>query len=431
VERALRSIARQDGGTYRAIVVDYKGNRELDAFVGGFRARNMTATYVRSADTGYRSTSLWTGLARVEAPFFAVLDDDDSIAPDHFPSLIELASRHPATGVFYGGTIRVEDDDAGAPPPNFRGPLDLEFRERRELRFLEPYDPSRLVAFDNYITSNSFIARRELLDEAVLADPELEVTEDVYLYLLLASRTDFRSSFRPTALWHWRQVARDNSMVAVAGDKWRRAASKISYRLRHLQLPAAPPLLQAAGPPFVLQLGALTDLNADVVARSEGGCLNLGEPEGVWTSATRSFVRLLLSDFVQDGRIVLEFAAAGAPRTPPQSVRISIDDQPLYSGSAQAWERIRIDKPLKFARSRNVVILRVECDVTFCPVRAGESSSDERDLGVLLAKILIKQAEPRKTRRAAERTRVIANSWAHGGSGHGRLVKTSGTMVMS
>jgi phosphoglycerol transferase len=395
VERALRSIARQDGGLYRAIVVDYKGDEELKGAAEGFRAPTMTVTYVRSADTGYRSSSLWAGLTRVEAPFFAVLDDDDSVAPDHFPSLIELASRHPAAGFFYGGTIRVEDDGAAAPPPNFKGPLGLEFGERRELRFLEPYDPSRLAAFDNYITSNAFIARRELLDQTVLADPELEVSEDVYLYLLLASRTDFESSFRPTALWHWRSTARDNSMMAVAGDTWRRAVSKISHRLGHVRLPAAASLSKLRGQPFVLQLGVLTDFNADVAARSESGALNPSEPAGVWTSATRSFVRLLLSDFIQDGRIVLEFAASKAPGRSPQSVRISIDDQPLYSGPAPAWERIRIDKPVTFARSRNVVVLRMECEVTFCPLRAGESA-DERELGVLLSKILIEPAEPRQ-----------------------------------
>ncbi|HEX8166637.1 MAG TPA: glycosyltransferase, partial [Beijerinckiaceae bacterium] len=410
VKRALRSIARQSGGTYRAILVDYKGSEELKAFAEGFRARNMTVTYVRSPDTGYRSTALWAGLARIEAPFFAVLDDDDSVAPDHFPSLIELASRHPADGFFYGGTIRVEDDGAVSPPPNFMGPLNLEFSERRQLQFLEPHDPSRLVAFDNYITSNSFIARRELLDETVLADPELAVAEDVYLYLLLAARTEFRSTFRPTALWHWRSAARDNSMLAVAGDKWRRTASKISLRLAHVRLPAAMPLSKLRGDsPFVLQLGTLTGFNADVVARSESGFLNPGEPDGVWTSATRSFIRLPLSDFVQDGRIVLEFAASGAPRKPPQSVRISVDDQPVYSGPARAWDRMRVEKPLKFARSRNVVVLRVECDVTFNPLRAGEASIDERDLGVFLAKVLIDRTEPKTVNRAAEWARAMAS----------------------
>jgi hypothetical protein len=408
VERALRSIARQDGGSYRAILVDYKGDEALKAFAQGFRSRNTTVTYVRSANTGYRSTSLWAGLARVEAPFFAILDDDDSVAPDHFPSLIELASRHPATGFFYSGTIKVEDDGAVPAPPNFAGPVDSGYQERRELRFLEPFDLSRLIAFDNYITSNSFIARRELLAPTVLADPELEVSEDVYLYLLLAARTDFKSTFRPTALWHWRSAARDNSMLAVVGDKWRRAASKISHRLAHIRLPATTPLSQLRDRPFVLQLGALADFNADVVARSEGGSLNLGEPGGVWTSGTRSFIRLLLSDFVQDGRIVLEFAASGAPRTAPQSVRISLDDQPVYSGPARAWERIRVEKPLHFARSRNVVVLRVDCDVTFCPVRAGEASLDERDLGVHLSKILIEGAEPRKTSRATEWAKAFA-----------------------
>jgi hypothetical protein len=388
--RALRSIARQEAGSYRVILVDYKGSAELKRFAETFRARNTSVTYVRSSDTGYRSTSLWTGLAHVEAPFFAILDDDDTVAPEHFPSLLELARGDPACGFFYGGTIRVEDEGAVAPPPNFIGPLKLPFSERRELKFLEPHDLSRLIALDNYITSSSFIARRELLDEAVLADPELEVAEDVYLYLLLAARTSFRSTFRPTAHWHWRSRSRDNSMLGTDAERWRRAISKVSQRLEHIQFPAVAPFSKLRGEePFVLELGNLASFDAGLVARSEHSGLHEGEPEGVWSKTTRSFVRLLLRDFVQEGRVLLEFAAAGAPNERPQQVRIAIDDHTIHCGPVPAWDRIRLEKPIGFAFGRNVVILRVECDRTVCPAGIGAGSTDERELGVLLSKIRI------------------------------------------
>ncbi|HEX8664650.1 MAG TPA: glycosyltransferase family 2 protein [Beijerinckiaceae bacterium] len=427
--RALRAIARQDGGSYRAIVVDYKGNDELRAFAEGFRTQTVTTAYVRSADTGCRSTALWTGLARVEAPFFAILDDDDTVAPDHFPSLVELASRHPETGFFYGGTVRVEDEGAAPAPPNFAGPLGLDFAERRELQFLDPHDLSRLAAFDNYITSNAFIARRELLDATVLEDPQLEVGEDVYLLLLLAARTGFRSTFRATAYWHWRSVARDNSMVAVASERWQRAVARISHRLGHVRLPAEAPLFKLRDDrPFVLPLGAFVDFNHDVLARSESGSLNPGEPGGgVWTSTTRSFIRLLLGGFVQEGRVVLEFMASGAADSTPQNVRISVDDQPVYSGPVDPWKPIRVEAPLKFARSRNVVILRVECDATFSPMRASEASKDERDLGMFLSKIMIEGAEPRKASRAGQEAKLAATLLRRRGlrpeaHGRGRLL---------
>jgi len=391
VQRALRSIARQDGGTYRAILVDYKGNAALKALAKDFRARNMVVTYVRSPDTGYRSTALWAGLARVEAPFFSILDDDDSVAPDHFSSLIELASRHPTSGFFYAGTIRVEDEGSVS-PPNLMG----QFREPRELKFLEQHDLSRLMLFDNYITSNSFIGRAELLNGRILCDPQLEVAEDVYLFLLLASRTEFRSSFRPTAIWHWRSVSRDQSMLAVDSERWRRAAAKLTLRLAYVPLPATMTLSRVAQPPFVLELGVAAAFNPDVVARSQGGALNPGEPAGVWTSATRSYMRLLLSDFIQNGRILLEFAASGASPTATQNVRISMDDQPIYNGPVRAWVLIRVERPFRFARSRNVAILRVECDSTFSPRQAGAAKG--RELGVLLSKVLIEREDRRRRR---------------------------------
>jgi phosphoglycerol transferase len=397
INRALRSIALQDSGRYRAILVDYKGDKELKTFADGFQAKNMVVTYVRSSDTGYRSTALWAGLARVEAPFFAVLDDDDSVAPDHFPSLIELASRYPTSGFFYAGTIRVEDE-GGVSPPNLMGPLELQYREHRELKFLEPYDLSRLLIFDNYITSNSFIGRAELLNEGILVDPQLEVGEDVYLLLLLASQTEFRSSFRPTAMWHWRSVSRDQSMLVVDSERWRRAAAKLALRLAYVPLPATMTLSRVVQPPFVLELGEATAFDPEVVARSQGGALNSGEPAGVWTSATRSFLRLLLSDFIQNGRVFLEFAASGASPAATQNVRISIDDQPIYCGVVRPWVLMRVEQPFRFARSRNVAILRVECDSTFSPRQAGEEAVKGRQLGVLLSKILIEREDQRRRR---------------------------------
>jgi hypothetical protein len=140
--------------------------------------------------------------------------------------------------------------------------------------------------------------------------------------------------------------------------------------------------------PFVLPLGAVTTLDADVVTRSEGRGLHTGEPDGVWTSTTRSFLRLLLSDFVEQGSIMLEFGSAAAPDEAPQEVRIRVDDHTLFAGPVNGWDRHRIDAPLAFCRSRDVVFLEIECDRTLRPDRFGPSA-DERQLGVLLSKIRI------------------------------------------
>ena len=406
VERALRSIARQDCGTYRAILVDYKSNEAMEAFAQDFRARNIVVTYVTSSDTGYRSTALWAGLARVEAPFFAILDDDDSVAPDHFPSLIELASRYPTTGLFYAGTIRVEDE-GGVSPPNFVGPLELQFREHRELKFLEPHDLSRLMVFDNYITSNSFIGRAELLNEGILVDPQLEVGEDVYLLLLLASQTEFRSSFRPTAIWHWRSVSRDQSMLVVDSDRWRRAAAKLALRLAYIPLPATMTSLgwrsrrscwSLAWPPLSIPRLSRA-LRAELSTR--------GNSPGFGRALPEASMRLLLSDFVQNGRIILEFAVSGTSPAATQNVRISMDDQPIYNGVVRPWVVIRVERPFRFARSRNVAILRVECEFDLL-APAGRWGVKGRELGVLLSKILIKREDPRrKAAPMAARFRAI------------------------
>lgn len=392
VRRALGSIARQQEGSYRVLLVDYKGREDLAQLAREHVARNTTVTYLRSKGTGFRSTSLCAGLAHVEAPFFAILDDDDSVAPDHFASLLELASRNPDCGLFYSGTIRIEDDGAPVVPPNFAGPLGLSFREDRQLMFLDPPDLARLLAFDNYITSNSFIARRELLDEAMLRDPELEVAEDVHLLLLLAAKTSFRSTLRATALWHRRSDPGDNSMTASGARAWQRDTARIAHRLRHMLFPAAAPFWRLRNDaPFVLPLGTFTSLDAEVVRHSEARGLHAGEPEGVWTSGTRSFIRLLLNDFIQQGHVLLEFGAAVAPHEAPQEVQISLDDETIFAGPVNGWDRIRVEAPFAFARPRNVVFLTVECDRTMRPDRFGPMT-DERDLGVFLSKLRIDKA---------------------------------------
>ncbi|MFL5133565.1 MAG: hypothetical protein ACJ8C6_03300, partial [Microvirga sp.] len=213
---------------------------------------------------------------------------------------------------------------------------------------------------------------------------------------LLASRTKFQSSFRPTAIWHWRSVSRDQSMLVVDSDRWRRAAAKLALRLAYIPLPATMTLSRVAQPPFVLELGVVTSFDPEVVARSQGGALNSGELAGVWTSATRGFMRLLLSDFVQNGQILLEFAVSGTSPAATQNVRISMDDQPIYNGPVRAWVLIRVERPFRFARSRNVAMLRVECESTFSPRQAGGANG--RELGVLLSKILIEREDLRRRR---------------------------------
>ena len=141
LQRALRSVAAQRAGQYRVILADYKDRQDTRALAAAESARNLRIDHLPCADTGMRSTPLWTALAQVKAPFFAILDDDDSIMPDHLPTLLDLADRYPGHGVYYSGVVRVEEDPGDyLTAPNFAGPLGIEVQEKRELTFLEHFN---------------------------------------------------------------------------------------------------------------------------------------------------------------------------------------------------------------------------------------------------------------------------------------------------
>jgi hypothetical protein len=107
----------------------------------------------------------------------------------------------------------------------------VEIRERRELKFFDDFNINRLLRFDNYIQSNAWLARRHVLTEDVLDDPELEVAEDMYFYLLLASRHQFLFSDTVSAVWNWRSMADDNSMTSVSQYRWAVNGGRLLRRL--------------------------------------------------------------------------------------------------------------------------------------------------------------------------------------------------------
>ena len=237
VERAIQSVEAQLFGTFRVLLIDYKKRDDIRA-IADRQHRNLKICYLECEDSGFRSTALWRGLQAVAAPFFAVLDDDDQLEPDHFAHLLFTSVKHPDAGFIYCGVIRAEEEEGClVSAPNFGGPGGRRIEETRELKFLDEFNLTRLVMGDNYIQSNAWIARREVLDWSILQDPQLEFTEDVYLYNLIASRTRFALCNRATAVWNWRSKSEDNSMFLDRTAAWIACANRIRLRLQDLTYP--------------------------------------------------------------------------------------------------------------------------------------------------------------------------------------------------
>ncbi len=199
----LRSIAAQDHGVYRVLLVGSEGAGSVEGRHGEATA-TMTIEGFPAADLSAED-ALKAGLAQVAAPFFTILDLADRIAPDHFGSLLELASRRPETDLFEASVVAIEEAGSSKPRPNFEGPLGLFIQERRVLRVAgaaQDKDNARSPAC-------AWIARRHL--RHAIANCKLPVSD---LYRRLSDQTAKALTYRPTL--HRAAIGSDETMERYA-----------------------------------------------------------------------------------------------------------------------------------------------------------------------------------------------------------------------
>lgn len=220
VERALESLARQTYRHIELIVVSYKIVEGLETLLEKYR-RHFPIRHI-PAIGGHAGRTLWTGLRHVQSDLFSVLDDDDMLYPNHFALLVDQMSKrtNTAIGLVYSGIVDVlehdlAESDGSLPTPVW--PLErndgfqIDYRDDSRLVHFTPFVPNKFVNGTNYIGSNAFLARSELLDEEVLADPDLYYGEDYLLMLLLFEKCGFRFTWEATAVHYERTSASDNS----------------------------------------------------------------------------------------------------------------------------------------------------------------------------------------------------------------------------
>jgi phosphoglycerol transferase len=237
--RALDSLAAQTYQAIAVILVQFHPITGLDAVVDHYRSRFRWIRHIVVANNGNRSTAWWAGLNDVTADFFGVLDDNDTLFPNHVASLMDRLEQNPDYGFVYSGLIKVADEPGHYVSAfQFNGPAGKIIEEQREIFYLEEEDFTNLLPTRNVIGHNCWICRRSLLDCEVRSDPKIELSEDVYFMALMAGRTRFGFTGMATAAWHWRSTTKNNWMPPNSGNAFQASLARWQERLQNVRLPS-------------------------------------------------------------------------------------------------------------------------------------------------------------------------------------------------
>jgi phosphoglycerol transferase len=237
--RSLESLAVQTYQYIAIILVQFHPIEGLDELIERYRSRFASIRLTVVSNNGNRSTCWWAGLNAVAADFFGMLDDDDTLFPNHVASIMDCLERNPNYGFVYSGLVRIEDE-AGhyVSAPQFNGPAGNVIEERRDLCCLEREKFVDLLPTRNVIGHNAWICRASLLNEEVLSDPRIEWAEDVYFMVLMADRTEFGFTAMATATWHWRSTSRDNWTLSHSETTRQISLARWQERLQGVRLPS-------------------------------------------------------------------------------------------------------------------------------------------------------------------------------------------------
>jgi glycosyltransferase involved in cell wall biosynthesis len=131
--------------------------------------------YIRQVNQGL-SAARNTGIRATDAEYVAFLDDDDAFLPGKIAQDLKALAEHPDTDFLYGNGRRVSPsgEDLGLCLQNHTPPA----------------RPLTALLEENYVLVQTVVARRSILLDAGLFDPQVRLCEDVDLWLRVAARTD-------------------------------------------------------------------------------------------------------------------------------------------------------------------------------------------------------------------------------------------------
>ncbi|MBE9178291.1 hypothetical protein IQ268_06785 [Oculatella sp. LEGE 06141] len=188
LQRTLDSIVAQ---THSPVSVMISGARVDSSLVAQLKPydRTLAIDVLESEPSGYRSRELWQALKAVQSDYFSILHSGEVLFPNHLHWLSQLLHQFPDAGVAYSGAIhRVMVDESKA----------KSIREPVRLNQFQCFEWSDLLSLNSLIASNSFVARSALIQQLNPHDPQLALTDELYLLLYFAAIAKFVFSYEVT-----------------------------------------------------------------------------------------------------------------------------------------------------------------------------------------------------------------------------------------
>ena len=185
LQRALDAVHAQTHPNIEVLVINARGGQHSslgEANRSGLQLRLIN----QDGPPLQRSDAANAGLDAVQGSFFAFLDDDDSLDPDHLTSLLNLALAQSPDTVVYSGVRSCDGDDPTGATLSV---------------FMESWEEGKLLA-GNFIPIHAPLIPTHLLGSGARFDTQLQVYEDWDFWLQLSERANFLLSERVTATYY-------------------------------------------------------------------------------------------------------------------------------------------------------------------------------------------------------------------------------------
>jgi hypothetical protein len=228
LQRTLDSVLAQTYQPVSVILLLENVNSEIESRLQPYQDQ-LLIERIESQSVKYRSADLWKALKLVNSDYFAILHSGEVLFPNHLSVLCQLLHQFPEVGVAYSGAVHrvVVTHD---PKRTVREPMRLNSFQNFEL--------SELLSFNSFIAANSFVARSNLIQHLNSQDPQLQLTDELYLLLYFAAIAQFIFSYEITCECHPKSRL-DSSEKQI----WEQEVSELKYLLSHTELAPGSPRL--------------------------------------------------------------------------------------------------------------------------------------------------------------------------------------------